>query len=116
MGLGVGSLSRVGFERVVVSLWTPSVPPPRQPSAFTAWCRDHQIRLIDTGYRAAMEDMACNVLALGQDRVISPRHSSATNAALRAEGLTVLDPELRLFAHGGGSAHCMSMALARDPD
>jgi arginine deiminase len=86
------------------------------PSAFTAWCRDHQIRLIDTGYRAAMEDMACNVLALGQDRVISPRHSSATNAALRAEGLTVLDPELRLFAHGGGSAHCMSMALARDPD
>lgn len=86
------------------------------PDSFLAWCRDRQIRLIDVGYRAAMEDMACNVLALGAGRVISPRHSRATNAALRAEGLTVLDPELRLFAHGGGSAHCMTMPLRRDPD
>lgn len=86
------------------------------PDAFTAWCRDRQIRLIDTGYRAAMEDMACNVLALGGGRVLSPRHSRATNSALRAEGLTVLDPELRLFARGGGSAHCMTMPLRRDPD
>lgn len=86
------------------------------PDAFTTWCRDHQIRLIDTGYRAAMEDMACNVLALGAGRVLSPRHSRRTNDALRAEGLTVLDPDLRLFAHGGGSAHCMTMPLARLPD
>ncbi|MFN4157783.1 MAG: dimethylarginine dimethylaminohydrolase family protein [Gemmobacter sp.] len=86
------------------------------PDTFTTWCRDRQIRLIDTGYRAAMEDMACNVLALGDGRVLSPRHSTRTNAALRAEGITVLDPELRLFAHGGGSAHCMTMPLARDRD
>ncbi len=86
------------------------------PDTFITWCRDHQIRLIDVGYRETMADMACNVLALGADRVISPRHSTRTNAALRAEGLTILDPELRLFAKGGGSAHCMSMPLARDKD
>jgi arginine deiminase len=86
------------------------------PPQFLDWLRDHQIRLIDVGYRAAMADMACNVLALGDDRVLSPRHSTATNAALRAEGITVLDPELRLFAQGGGSAHCMTMPLRRQDD
>jgi len=86
------------------------------PPDFLDWLRDHQIRLINVSYREAMADMACNVLALGQDRVLSPRHSVSTNAALRAEGITVLDPELRLFAHGGGSAHCMTMPLRRDDD
>ncbi|MCC5973884.1 MAG: hypothetical protein JJT81_07515 [Rubellimicrobium sp.] len=86
------------------------------PDDFCSWLEDRKIRLIDVGYRAAMADMACNVLALGDDRVISPRHSTATNAALRAEGIEVLDPDLRLFAHGGGSAHCMSMPLGRDED
>jgi arginine deiminase len=86
------------------------------PEDFCTWLEEHQIHLIDVGYRDAMADMACNVLALGDDRVISPRHSKTTNAALRAAGITVLDPDLRLFAHGGGSAHCMSMPLARNED
>ncbi len=86
------------------------------PPDFLDWLRDHQIRLINVGYRETMADMACNVLALGDGRVLSPRHSTATNAALRAEGIKVLDPELRLFAQGGGSAHCMTMPLARDAD
>jgi arginine deiminase len=34
---------------------------------------------------------------------------------LRAEGITVLDPELDEFARGGGSVHCMTMPLLRDP-
>jgi arginine deiminase len=46
--------------------------------------------------------------------VISPRHSTRINAALRAEGLTVYDPELDLFAAGGGSVHCMTMPLRRE--
>lgn len=81
---------------------------------FLDWLDAHQVRRIPVGYREAMADMACNVLALGAGRVLSPRHSTRVNAALRAEGLAVLDPELRLFAHGGGSAHCMTMPLARE--
>ena len=46
----------------------------------------------------------------------SLHQTAAEKAALRAEGITVLDPELRLFAHGGGSAHCMTMPLRRDDD
>lgn len=104
---------------VIFSMAAPGlalVCPDALPDSFTAWLRDRQIRVIEVGYRAAMEDMACNVLALGAGRVLSPRHSRITNAALRAEGLAVIDPELRLFAHGGGSAHCMTMPLARDAD
>lgn len=81
---------------------------------FAAWLKDHGIRIVEATYREVMA-MSCNLLALGGDRVISPRHSARINAALRAEGITVLDPELDLFAAGGGSVHCMTMPLRRDP-
>jgi N-dimethylarginine dimethylaminohydrolase len=83
------------------------------PDDFLGWLEANRIRTLEVGYREAMADMACNVLALGDGRVLSPRHSARVNAALRAEGLTVLDPTLRLFASGGGSAHCMTMPLRR---
>lgn len=84
------------------------------PDDLLAWLRDRQIRIVPATYKEVMQ-MSCNVLALGNDTVISPRHSTALNARLRAEGLTVLDPELDLFAAGGGSVHCMTMPLRRDP-
>jgi N-dimethylarginine dimethylaminohydrolase len=82
---------------------------------FVAWLRSHDIRLLDVSYREAMQEMGCNILSLGNDRVVSPKHSQRINAALKAEGLTVLDPNLDLFAAGGGSVHCMTMPLRRDP-
>ncbi|MBI1416413.1 MAG: arginine deiminase [Limimaricola sp.] len=85
------------------------------PPEFLDWLAAHGIAHINVGYRDAMADMACNLLSLGDDRVLSPHHSAKVNAALRAEGITVYDPDLRLFAHGGGSAHCMTMPLARLP-
>ena len=81
---------------------------------FAAWLKARGIRVIAATYREVMA-MSCNLLALGGDRVVSPRHSARINAALRAEGLEVLDPELDLFAAGGGSVHCMTMPLAREP-
>jgi arginine deiminase len=80
-----------------------------------AWFAGHGIRILPVTYKEAMGAMGCNVLALGRDRVISPKHSTRINAMLRAEGLDVLDPRLELFAAGGGSVHCMTMPLDRDP-
>jgi len=77
------------------------------------WLRAQGIRLLPVTYKEAMRDMSCNVLALGRDRVISPRHSTRINSMLRSEGLTVLDPELNQFSQGGGSVHCMTMPLRR---
>jgi arginine deiminase len=80
---------------------------------FADWLKARGIRVIDATYREVMA-MSCNLLALGGDRVVSPRHSARINAALRAEGIEVLDPELDLFAAGGGSVHCLTMPLARE--
>jgi N-dimethylarginine dimethylaminohydrolase len=80
---------------------------------FLGWLGDRGIRVIPVPYREAMR-LGCNVLSLGGDRVISSRGSVALNAALRAEGLAVLDPDLSLFAAGGGGPHCLTCPLARD--
>ncbi|WP_376094900.1 dimethylarginine dimethylaminohydrolase family protein [Roseomonas sp. CCTCC AB2023176] len=80
---------------------------------FLAWLRVHGIRTIPVPYRDAMA-LGCNILAVGGDRVISARGSAGVNAALRAEGLEVLDPALSLFTQGGGGPHCLTCPLLRD--
>ena len=80
---------------------------------FSKFLARRQIRIIAASYAEVMA-MTCNLLSLGGGRVISPAHSKRLNAALRAEGITVFDPELDCFARGGGSIHCMTMPLRRD--
>ncbi len=84
------------------------------PVDFLDFVRAQGIRLLPVSYKEAMDGMGCNVLALGEGRVISPRHGARVNAMLRAEGLSVLDPELDIFTRGGGSVHCMTMPLRRE--
>lgn len=81
---------------------------------FLAWLQEKGIRLLPVPYKDAMQ-LGCNLLALGGERVISPRHNHSLNERLRAEGLTVLDPEMQVFTNGGGGVHCMTMPLRRDP-
>ena len=81
--------------------------------AFVDWLAAHGIRCLPVPYRDVMA-LGCNILALGGDRVISARGSTALNAALRAEGLQVLDPDLSLFTLGGGGPHCLTCPLSRE--
>ena len=87
--------------------------PDALPDDFPDWLAGRGVRALSVSYRDTMA-MGCNLLALGDDRVLSSAHAVDLNARLRAEGLTVLDPDPRLFAAGGGSAHCMTMPLRRD--
>jgi arginine deiminase len=80
---------------------------------FVSWLRGHGIRCLPVPYQEAMR-LGCNVLSLGDGRVVSAAASRTLNAALRAEGLAVLDPELSLFTAGGGGPHCLTCPLARD--
>jgi arginine deiminase len=80
---------------------------------FVAWLKRQRIELVPVGYRETML-LGCNVLALGGERVIAPAHAREMNAKLRAAGITVLDPDVELFARGGGGVHCMTMPLRRD--
>jgi arginine deiminase len=82
---------------------------------FTAWLAEKGISCLPVPYRETMA-LGCNILSLGEGRVISARESRDLNAALRAEGLTVLDPALSLFTAGGGGPHCLTCPLRREPD
>ena len=115
----------VGFDEhylhldVIFSMVAPGlalVCPDALPETFLSGLLGHGIRTIPVSVPEAMEDMACNVLALGGERVLGPRHLRRINTALRVEGLTVLDPDLDIFSAGGGSAHCMTMPLRRVPE
>jgi N-dimethylarginine dimethylaminohydrolase len=79
---------------------------------FAGWAAANNIELLPATYAEVMA-MSCNLLALGDGRVISPSHSRRINAELRARGVTVIDPPLDLFAAGGGSVHCLTMPLNR---
>ncbi len=78
------------------------------------WLRARRIRVLEVSYHDAME-MGCNLVALGDERVIIPAGNHKLITACRAEGLTVLAPDVAMISLGGGSLHCMCQALRRDP-
>lgn len=78
------------------------------------WLRAKKIEMVPVSYRDTMA-LGCNVVALGNDRVLSTAQSKDLNARLRALGFTVYDPDVSMFTMGGGGVHCMAQALRRDP-
>lgn len=78
------------------------------------WLKSKRIRIIEVSYADAMR-MGCNVVALGGECVIIPESNRRLIQACRAEGLTVLAPDVSMISQGGGSLHCMCQALRRDP-
>ena len=79
-----------------------------------SWLKHKAIELVPVSYRDTMA-LGCNVMALGNDRVISTAQSTDLNARLRALGFEVYDPDVSMFTLGGGGVHCMAQALRRDP-
>lgn len=81
---------------------------------FVSWLKARGIRIIDISYGDVMR-MGTNIVALGNGRVLIPSESRTLIEACRAEGLTVLDPDVSMIASGGGAVHCMCQPLRRDP-
>lgn len=77
------------------------------------WLKAKKIEIVEVDYRDTME-LGCNVMGLGDDKVISTSRSKKLNEQLRARGFTVYDPEVTMFTKGGGGVHCMAQALRRD--
>ncbi len=78
------------------------------------WLRAKRIRIIEVSYHEAMR-MGCNLVSLGDERVVIPASNRKLIQACRAEGLKVYDPDVSMIDSGGGSLHCMCQALRRDP-
>ncbi len=78
------------------------------------WLKDKNIEIIPVSFEDTMA-LGCNVMALGNDAVISTAQSQDLNQQLRARGFPVYEPDISQFTLGGGGVHCMAQPLRRDP-
>ncbi|MDH3694501.1 MAG: arginine deiminase family protein [Gammaproteobacteria bacterium] len=79
-----------------------------------SWLKSKNIDIIPVSFRDTM-NLGCNVMSLGNDRVLSTAESKDLNAQLRARGFEVYDPDMTQFTRAGGGVHCMAQPLRRDP-
>jgi N-dimethylarginine dimethylaminohydrolase len=83
------------------------------PAGLIAWLRAKGFDLIEVPEHEAFE-LGVNAMSLGNGRVMSASSARTLNAAMRARGLSVIDPDLSVFTAGGGGAHCLVQALRRE--
>ncbi len=75
--------------------------------------KERRFRLIEMDY-AERDTMACNVLALGEKRLLALQENSKTNAKLRDVGFDVRTfPGFELCINGGGGPTCLTRPLLR---
>ena len=78
------------------------------------WLKSKQIEIISVPFKDTL-DLGCNVVALGNDRVLLPAKSLTLKEKIQAHGLEIFDPDVSMITPGGGGVHCMCQALRRDP-
>ena len=78
-----------------------------------ALLRGRGFQIVEVGYAEA-RNLGVNLVALGNDRVLSMRTSRNLNRRLQAMGFEVFEPDLSMFTLGGGGVHCLCQALCRE--
>jgi len=78
------------------------------------WLKGKGIDIMPVPFRDTMA-LGCNVMSMGGDRVIAPKHSRSLIQQLKARGFEVAEVEIREIMKTGGGIHCMAQALRRDP-
>jgi N-dimethylarginine dimethylaminohydrolase len=77
------------------------------------WLRERDFEFIDVGYVEA-KNLGVNLVALGNNKVLSMKGSDKLNAAMHERGFEVFAPDMSMFTLGGGGVHCLCQALRRD--
>ena len=77
------------------------------------WLKEKGHELIDVPFRHTM-DLGCNVMSVGNDRVIAPKTSTVLNGKLKARGIEVAELDLSELSKTGGGIHCMAQSLRRE--
>ena len=83
------------------------------PDDIVDWLKQKKIEIIPATFKETMA-LGCNVVALGNDRVLSTLGAADLNAKMRAAGFTVYDPDMAMFTWAGGGVHCMCQPLRRE--
>ena len=77
------------------------------------WLKAKGHEIIDVPFRQTME-LGCNLMSLGNDRVIVPTASKTLCENLKARGFDVTCVDTAEISKTGGGIHCMAQALRRD--
>ena len=77
------------------------------------WLKSKGHEILDVPFRDTMA-LGCNLMSIGNDRVIAPRSSQTLIKKLRAQGFEVADVEMDEISKTGGGIHCMAQALRRE--
>lgn len=77
------------------------------------WLKAKGIGTVDVNYHDCVR-LGCNVVALGNDRILSLASNKTLNEKLKALGFEVYAPDMSMFQYGGGGVHCLSQELRRD--
>jgi len=72
------------------------------------------IEILPVSYKEARK-LGCNVVSLGDRRVLTSVDNAGVNAQLRDRGYHLLPLDVSQFTRCGGGIHCLTMPLARMP-
>ncbi|GAI44623.1 unnamed protein product, partial [marine sediment metagenome] len=97
----------------VVAPKTVMLCPEALPDDFLKYLRQERYEIITISGDAVFAG-TINLLALGNEKVLSFKENKLGNEKLRAVGLEVYDPHLSQFLMGGSGPHCLSFELIRD--
>ena len=97
----------------VVAPKTVMLCPEALPDNFLKYLKNEKYEIITIPGDAVFAG-TINLLALGDEKVISFKENKLGNEKLRALGLEVFDPPLSQFLMGGSGPHCLSFELIRD--
>lgn len=79
------------------------------------WLKAKGHEIIDVPFQDTMA-LGCNVMSLGNNKIIAPASSTKLIAALKARGFEVAEVEMAEISKTGGGIHCMAQALRRVKD
>jgi len=78
------------------------------------WLKSKSIEIVPVPFQDTIA-LGCNVVALGNDRILLPEKSTTLKGKLKALGFEIYDPDVSMITQGGGGVHCMCQSLRRDP-
>ncbi|KAG1700565.1 hypothetical protein GQR58_005251 [Nymphon striatum] len=77
------------------------------------WLKAKNHEIIDVPFQDTMA-LGCNMMSLGNDKVIAPTSSTTLIDQLRARGFEVAAVDTAEISKTGGGIHCMAQALRRE--
>lgn len=80
--------------------------------AIVTWLKDKGHEIIDVPFQDTMA-LGCNMMSLGEGKVIAPESSKTLIDQLKARGFEVAAVQTDEISKTGGGIHCMAQALRR---